>query len=190
MFDARGERSRAMRMNSITERSAMAKLLAVSTLAVLSLPWGAARAEATTGGLTGVIRSADRTPLAGARLLAAVGADARVIRSGLTGDDGSFSLENLDPGTYLLAVEVEGGVYLVRDPVPVAAGARRVVQIAVGATPETGDASPAADPAADEATPGIWNNPFAAGGLVLGIAIVVGVLIKNVTDDEVFSSAN
>lgn len=165
----------------MTQGTAMARLLAALLIVALPAPGLAARAEPATGGLTGVIRAANNTPLAGARLLATEDAENTVFRSEPTTDDGNFSLGELEPGTYRLAVEVDEGIYLVRYPVPVVAGVNRAVQIALG---ETADAS--SGRAAPETS--VWNNPYTAGAIVLGVAIVVGILIKNVTDDEAVSS--
>jgi hypothetical protein len=57
------------------------------------------------------------------------------------------------------------------------------VQVAVGV-----DLPTVADAASAEASPNIWTNPFSAGALVLGLAIVVGVLVKEATDAELVST--
>ena len=174
----------------MTQRNGVARLVAAALIAALPTAWLATHAEPVVGELTGVIRSADRTPLAGARLLAAHDTAATVFRSEPTSDDGSFTLTDLRPGTYALAVETADGVYLVRDPMPVVAGVKRTVQIAVGVLPDGDTQPPATDVTTEGPTPSVWTNPFSAGALVLGIAIVVGVLIKNITDDELSSTQN
>jgi len=182
MFDARDPRNPTWRLEIMTQRSVMARLVATVVIVTLSAPGFAARSEPTSGGLTGVIRTADRSPLAGARLLAAQADDGEVFRSEPTTGDGNFSLSDLRPGTYSLAVEIDDGIYLVQDPLPVVAGVKRVVQIAVGVEPSA--------TAGETPTPSVWSNPYSAGAIVLGLAILVGVLVKNVTDDELASTPN
>ncbi len=158
----------------------------LAALAVLALqaPTSAPRADAASAALHGVIRGADRAPLAGARLLAAPPSGPEVRRSEPTAADGGFRLEQLAPGPYRLAVEVERGLYLVRAPLDVVAGVDRPLEIAVGPA-TSGDADPASGGLAD-----LWNDPLTAGALVLGVALVVGVLVKNATDDESSASEN
>jgi hypothetical protein len=172
----------------MTQRSVMARLLASVAIAALPAAWIPTPAEPLAAGLTGVIRGADRTPLAGARLLAAHTAKGRVYRSAPSSNEGSFTLSELEPGSYALAVETDGGVYLVRDSLPLVAGVQRTVQISVGAEPFSDGESPVAGHASAGQAANIWNNPLSAGALVLGIAIVVGVLINNATDDELAST--
>jgi len=167
----------------------IARFVAILLIAVLPTPWFATQAEPLTGGLTGVIRDAGETPLAGARLLAAHADDDTVSRTELTTEDGSFSLTDLRPGSYALAVEIENGVYLVRDPLPVVAGVQRTVQIAVGVIPDGETEPPATDGATDDPQPSVWTNPFSAGALVLGLAIIVGVLVNNFTDEDLASQS-
>jgi hypothetical protein len=164
--------------------------VATVVIVALSAPGFAARAEPASGGLTGVIRTADRSPLAGARLLAAQADDGEVFRSEPTTGDGSFTLSDLPPGSYSLAVEIDDGIYLVQDPLPVVAGVKRVVQIAVGVEPSGSTGSVASATAGETPTPSVWSNPYSAGAIVLGLAIIVGVLVKNVTDDELAATQN
>ena len=42
----------------------------------------------------------------------------------------------------------------------------------------------------DRSEASIWNNPLTAGAIVLGAAILVGVLVKDLTDDELQASQN
>jgi len=169
----------------MTERSWMVRLLAFGAMLALAGPWFPVRAEAeaAAAGLNGVIRSSDRSPIAGARLLATDAEGQTVHRSEPSSEDGAFSLTGMEPGTYRLAVELDEGLYLVEAPVYLVGGVQRTVQVAVGADGPADRDGDGVQPAA-----GLWNNPWAAGGLVLGFAIVVGVLVKNQTDDELTST--
>jgi hypothetical protein len=166
------------------QRTVTARLLAAVAIAALSGGWLPAVADSGLAELRGVIRSAERTPLADVRLLAADPEQAKVYRSEPTSEDGSFTLSGLEPGTYELAVAADGGLYLVEEPLYLVAGVKRTVQIAVGIEPagDAGDATPS-DPASRPA-PSFWDNPLTAGAVVLGAAVVVGVLVNNWTDSE------
>ena len=170
------------------QRSVTARLLAAVVVAALPAPCFPSLPEPGSAELGGVIVTARQSHLAGARLLAADPAQGKVYRSEPTLPNGSFTLSGLEPGTYDLAVEVDGGLYLVKDPLYLVAGVKRTVRIAVGHEPplDGGVASPSV--AASEPVPSVWNNPVSAGAIVLGIAIVVGVLVENATEDEVTST--
>jgi len=163
----------------------MVRLLAFGVMLALVGPWFPARAaaESASAGLNGVIRATNRTPLAGARLLAADAEGQTVHRSEPSSADGTFTLTGMEPGTYRLAVELDEGLYLVKNPVYLVDGIQRTIQVSVGA-----DDSAESDHVATQPVAGAWNNPWAAGGMVLGFAIVVGVLVKNATDDELTST--
>ena len=163
----------------MSERPAMAKSLSAAVIVVLAATWVPLLAEQGTTGLTGVIRAHDRSPLVGARLLAADPDTGKVHRSEPTKQDGGFTLAGLEPGRYDLAVEVEGSFYLVQQSLDLVDGVHRSVQVVIGRPAAAEQGAPS-----DEARAGVWNNPFAAAALVLGIAIVVGVLVKNATEDE------
>jgi hypothetical protein len=170
------------------KRSVTAKLLAAVVVAALPVPCLPALPEPASAELGGVILTAKQTHLAGARLLAADPARGEVYRSEPTAPNGSFTLPGLEPGTYDLAVEVDGGLYLVEDPIYLVAGVKRTVRIAIGVEPPRGGDAPSPREAAPEPSPSVWNNPVSAGAIVLGIAIVVGVLVANATEDEISST--
>jgi len=167
----------------MAQRHILARLLVPVVIVSLLGPVLQAGAGPTAAALSGVIRSAaDQTPLADARLLVADRESGQVTRSGWTAADGNFSIAGLDPGRYDLAVEVESGLYLIRAPIDLMPGVSRPVQIAVGI------AAPEDDGNAGEPLPSAWDNPAAAGAIVLGLAILIGVLVKNATEDEVTST--
>ncbi len=168
----------------MAQRHISARWLALAMIVSLLGPVLPAGAEPATAALSGVIRSAEEgTPVAGARILVADRENAAVTRSEWTAADGNFSIAELDPGRYDLAVEVHGGLYLIRAPIDLMPGVKRTVQIAVGTAEREGDGN------AREPLPSSWDNPAAAGAIVLGLAILIGVLVKNATEDEVTTSA-
>jgi len=169
----------------MTERSWMVRLLAFGVMLALVGPWFPARAaeQSAPAGLNGVIRTADRSPLAGARLLAAEAEGQTVHRSEPSSEDGNFTLTGMQPGRYRLAVELDEGLFLVKTPVYLVGGVQRTILVAVGT-----DGSVDHDGRDEQPVAGAWNNPWAAGALVLGFAIVVGVLVKNATEDELTST--
>ncbi len=167
----------------MAQRHISARWLALAVIVSLLGPVLPAAAEPATAALSGVIRSAaDQTPLAGARILVAQRESAELTRSEWTAADGNFSIARLDPGRYDLAVEVEGGLYLIRAPIDLMPGVRRVVQIAVGIAELEDDEN------AREPLPSSWDNPATAGAIVLGLAVLIGVLVKNWTEDEITST--
>jgi len=137
---------------------------------------------AATAGLEGVIRDERQQSLNGVRLLAVHRDSGIERRSPRTAKDGSFSITDLEAGRYDLAVETDSGLYLVPQPVDLVAGVQRPVQIAVTAE------RLAATPPIDRSKASLWNNPLSAGAIVLGTAIIVGVLVKDLTDDETTAS--
>jgi hypothetical protein len=171
------------------QRSVSVKLLAVAVIAslqVLSVPVLAGPQTAT---LSGVIRStADNAPLPGARVFVGDPATGRVVPSPTTGDSGSFTVTDLSPGRYEIAVETGEGLYIVSTPVQLAPGAVQDVQIKVDPDAKADDDD---DPAGGGVPPSgtsVWNNPLTASLIVLGGAVVLGFLVENATDDEDDSS--
>jgi len=169
-------------------RSMTARLLAAVVVAALPAPCLPALPEPGSAELSGVILTATGTHSEGARLLAADPALGKVYRSEPTPSDGSFTLSGLEPGTYELAVELDGGLYLVKDPLYMVAGVKRTVRIAIGEELPLDGSVPSTSNAASEPAPSLWNNPVSAGAIVVGIAIVVGLLVENATEDEVAST--
>ena len=167
--------------SAVRRRSWSGRLWAITLAGALAAPWQALPAVEPPAALDGVIRSVDRAPIEHARLLALDLASGAVHRSAPTNAEGQFALADLTPGTYELAVETDRGLYLVASSIELVPGVKRSVQVALAA-PESESASAAE--AAPHPVAGVWNNPFTAGLIVLGFAIVVGVLVKNATEDE------
>ena len=94
-------------------------------------PAAPAPAPATKGAtLKGRVLGADRkTPLPAA-VVHAVASDGSVVSSAPASAKGNYLLSGLAPGTYLLAVSVEGGVYSLESPVGVSSAQTFTVDLA------------------------------------------------------------
>ncbi len=160
-------------------------LLAATLTILLAIPAGPALASAGAATLGGrVVSAGSYAPLAGARVFAGDGRTGRIATSGITGPDGSFEIAGLEPAVYDVAVESRGGLYLVQSPVRVAGGERRSLQLAISPqttpTGETGQAPAEAPPKKKSATD-VWNNPLTATLIVVGAAVVLGLVMGSST---------
>jgi hypothetical protein len=174
------------------------RLIAVLVVLGLAAP-GTTLLARTPASVTGVVVSAgDRAPLPGARVYAGDPASGRIVPSAATDEAGRFTIADLDAGRYELAVGVADGLYPVRTPLRLRAGESRSLTLAIearsGQTPDSGD-DPPGEPDAAPAPPEagaqphqrhatIWSNPLTAALIVLGSAVVIGVLVEDATDDD------
>lgn len=147
---------------------------------VVSLATHALTATPVTAGtasLSGlVVTNPSHSALEGAVVGAMDRKSALFFRSAPTDARGSFRLEGLPPGIYALAVEVDQGVFLSKSAVPLSSGESRTVQVAVS---RESDPDPAgAATARSKGSP--WDNPVTATLIVIGGAIVVGLLLQEV----------
>jgi len=86
--------------------------------------------------LKGRVIGADRrTPLPAA-VVHAVGSDGAVVSSQPADAKGGYSLENLAPGTYILAVSAEDGVFSLENPVGITSA--RIFRVDLAAVPAEG----------------------------------------------------
>ncbi len=166
----------------MTLKSTGSQLLGLA-LVVSLVAWPSlSRAAASNSGLAGTLTSATgRTPIAGAKVFAGDRGSGRVVASAPTDARGQFAIDSLAPGSYELAVESAGGLYVVATPVALVAGAPKELQIVV---PEP---SPRTQPGQYQLGDGalnLWSNPFTASLIVVGAAFVVGVVVENATDDD------
>jgi hypothetical protein len=166
----------------MTMQSAVRK--AIAAVLVLSFPlahpfvFGAA--SATLSGR--LVTAGTLAPITGARLHLEDAARGTFFASSPSGTDGRFDVAGLPAASYRVAVESEGRLYVVDSPLRLEAGQDRQVQLAVRA-----DATPAGKDDDDDssgATGGTnaWSNPVTATLIVVGVAIVVGVLVDSATD--------
>ena len=121
----------------MTKRSFLVKALAgalVVLLPAITVPASAA----STASLSGTVLSVDdSSPLGGATVHVGDSESGTIYTSAPTNPDGNFQLEQLPAGTYELAVEMNGGLYLVESLVSLAPGASQRVHLAVKASRST-----------------------------------------------------
>lgn len=138
----------------------------MSSLVLAATP---ALSDEVPAGVSGEIVAIDgESPLAGSRVHLAEPRSGRTFASEPTGTDGSFGVADVPPGTYQVAIESDGRLYLVDGPLALAPGETRNVQLAL-------QSKSAPAPA------GVWQDPLYAGLIVAGSAIVLGILINEAT---------
>jgi hypothetical protein len=146
-------------------------------------------ASIPTGALAGRVLSLPERPAATAVWIAPSLSPGAPVRAEVA-EDGSFTAEGLPAGAAELAIETAGGLYVVTTPVAIAPGTTRHLQLALGGRQDT---SPAPPPEQKSRRPGgVWANPLYATLIVVGSAIVLGVIISELTqpDDEPTPSAS
>jgi hypothetical protein len=154
----------------------------VATLMVVVLlswtPSMAAPGAAAVGGT--VLVGVDKQPLAGATIHLSDAMDGRLVSSMKTGSDGSFQIENVTSATYEVAVEYDGGLYLVGSPVRVQDGKPLTLNLAI----EKSTAAAAPLGRSRRGAGGLFSSPLAASLLVAGSAITMGAVIESTTTDD------
>jgi protocatechuate 3,4-dioxygenase beta subunit len=105
----------------------------VATLVVGGAPVAYDLVLAGTGGLTGAVRDADGTPVAGA-LVVATDQRGEVAGSATTGADGGYRLTDLVPGTYTVTVNAPGHRPTAEQVAVAAEGATRDIELRSAAT--------------------------------------------------------
>jgi len=150
-------------------------------LVVLLLAPAPAMASAT-GALAGRILAVDGAPQA--RTVWLAGADGGSPPSPVpVAADGSFLAEGIPAGPVSLAVETSAGLYTVETPVAIAPGATRTVSLALRGRQETPPAPPTEEQKKKKGA-GFWSNPLYASLVVIGGAIVVGLIIDSATKSD------
>lgn len=112
-----------------------------------------------------------------------------VVPSGSTGQpiaapvlaDGSFAVAAVPAGTVELALETSEGLYAVHTPIAIAPGTTRTLQLALGGRQDTSPATPPKEPKKKKTAGGVWANPLYATLIIVGSALVIGVLISELT---------
>jgi hypothetical protein len=98
--------------------------------------------------------------------------------------DGTFTVSGLEPATYQVAVETAGVLNVASNAVLLGPGQSKAVQVAVDPV-----LAQAATPAEEEERKkkvgmSLWNNPLMATAIVVVSAVVVGVAVDGLTDDD------
>lgn len=154
------------------------RCLAVAVaLALCGLPQTFAAGGSVDGS---IVRSADRMPLSGARLHIANPRSGEMFSSSPAARDGSFAVAELPAESYALAVEHEGGLYVVETPLHVAEGSKQTLNLSVSPSSDL-DGVNLEKKKGDSLRNGasFANNPLTAALIVLGAATLVGVALDN-----------
>lgn len=154
----------------------MKKLLVLTLASLLAFPVGAS--SASTGTVSGRVVPASDTPPLKAIWVAPSSGSAPITAP--IAANGSFAVEGIPAGTAELAVETTAGLYVVSTPVAIAPGTTRQIQLALGGRQDT--PVPAGEPPKKKKRAGgVWANPVYATLIVVGSAIVVGLLVNELT---------
>lgn len=156
-------------------KNLLCRWLVVPIATVLALPAGAGPTVTITGAVTLRDSGAPAT-LARVHVSDAAG-EHRATEP--TGPDGGFELLGLSPGTYQVAVEAGGRVFTASAPLQLKPGHHRTVHISLDkdAQVETQDAK-------RRNAAAWWDNPGIATAIVVGGAVVLGVLVSELTETD------
>jgi len=161
------------------ERGTLSKIAAVVTIIALQLIAIPSFAQPSAA-LDGTVLRADRTtPIAGAKVHLADVRSGAFVESAPTADDGSFHLDSLPGSEYSIAVEVDGGLYVVPAPLTLNDGETRRVHLAINPNAQLD-----ADSSLGASKLSFRNNPLTATLLLLGGLIILGVFIDELTDSD------
>ena len=159
------------------ERGTLSKIAAVVTIIALQLIAIPSFAQPSAA-LDGTVLRADRTtPIAGATVHLADKSSGAFVESAPTADDGSFHLDSLPGSEYSIAVEVDGGLYVVPAPLTLNDGETRRVHLAINPNAQLA-------PGVTGSELSFRNNPLTATLLLVGGLIILGVFIDELTDSD------
>ena len=158
----------------MTSRMRKSRLIAATLIAALYVmllptPSMAAESAAVTGQ---IIDNETRAPMPGAVVhITDPGTDTTLSSSPST-EQGKFEIPEVPPASYSVAVETEDGVFLVQSAVSISPGENRAVQLALSPGASEGKGMT------------FWKNPVTASLVVLGAAIVIGLAVDEINDDD------
>ena len=99
--------------------------------------------------------------------------------------EGTFTVAGLAPGAYQVAVESGGVLNVASNPVLLGPDQNKAVQIAVDPKlRQENDPMPPAEPKKKDSGQSFWNNPLTATAIVVVSAVVVGIAIDGLSDDD------
>ena len=151
--------------------AATATMVALQLISIPSLAQPGAVLDGT------VVRADLATPVAGAKIHLADVRTGAFVESAPTAKDGSFHLDSLPGSEYSLAVEVDGGLYVVPAPLTLNDGETRRVHLAINPNAQLA-------PGATGSGLSFRNNPLTATLLLLGGLIILGFAIDELTDSD------
>jgi len=167
------------------ERGVPSKLAAVVTMIALQSIALPSFAEPSAV-LDGTVLRADRTtPIAGAKIHLADADTGALVGSAPTAEDGSFHLDSLPGSDYRLAVEADGGLYVVPTALTLKDGETRRVHLAINPNAKLDKGS-----TVGTSRLSFRNNPLTATLLLLGGLTVLGYFIGELDDDTPASAFN
>ena len=163
----------------------IAKSFAIALAVAVVLSVGPQVSAADKATLEGTIFTADSEAVVdGAILHAGNPRTGNIYSSAKTGSDGEFVIADLPPAVYELAIERDGGLYIVGSSVQLSPGEQRKVNLVLN-DDEDDDGGLAPDPAtANKVKRGFWDKPWFATLAVVGGAFAVGALISAADDDS------
>jgi hypothetical protein len=159
---------RLTEVDSMTGKTVAMRLLVAILL--VSLPALAGTGPASIAG--SVITIAGRAPVGGAIIHLADIDTGKIFSSTPTTADGHFVLTDLPEATYRVAVAVDGGLYPVDTALPLSSAGTRTVTLAIKPQPGV------------KGVGSSWDNPVKASLIVIGAAVLLGVLVDATTTDE------
>ena len=166
--------------NSATAKT-LASVLTLS-VALVGIP-----VSAQTAQLSGhVYASNGETPLTGVTVYAAQPETGEIYSSQPTTAEGAFNIAEMPSGKFELGVAIDKGLYLVEPPLALAPAQSQHVNIAVN---EKKKQDSGAEVTPKSAKPHGWSNPLVAALIVLGGAVIIGLLVEAGTDNEDSGSA-
>jgi hypothetical protein len=155
----------------------------LTALLATSLAVYSTHAAESTGSVAGrVIAPRDR-PAPTKLWIAPSGAGAQPMTVPIA-PDGTFHATAVPAGTVELAIENSEGLFAVTTPIAIAPGTTRSLQLALGGRQDSSDVPPPADAKKKKRPGGVWANPLYATLIVVGSAIVVGVLVNELTQSN------
>jgi uncharacterized surface anchored protein len=183
-----------------TLEKSLALLLVVLT-ASLGLPAFAGSSAASLQGR--ILRASTGAPLQGAVVKLALRSDAKAFESAKTDEKGGYTIPSLPAGNYDVAVEADGGMYIVPAPMALQAGEQRSLSLSVmpkeataePTAPSGGGEAPkggqgAAKPATTAAkTGGFLHSAWGGAVLVVGSAVVIGAVVNSADNDNPASAS-
>jgi hypothetical protein len=169
----------------MSQRSLPIQIVAAVLVVALQVPGLPTLASGEGAKLAGSILAFDeKAPVEGARLHAADPMTGRIYSSGSTGTDGKFEIGSLPSAAYELAVESDGHLFVVGAPVRLAPGQTQSVQVAIDPRIDPQVAPPPQSEEDRRTGTGVWDNPLTAALIIVGSAVVLGLIIDQAASDD------